>query len=139
MSSASSPRTKSGHAVTLNRPDKRNALNVELLQELCAAIALAETDASQRVVVLRGAGSVFCSGLDLARSGPARSLPSLRRVIGRALRALATTRLVTVAAVHGAAIAGGAGLMSACDFALATRDTKFGYPEVRRGLVPAPS
>lgn len=123
--------------VTLNRPDKRNALNIELLQQVCAALAAAEADASQRVLVLRGAGKVFSSGLDLEEAGqPERSHLSAE-MVGRTLRALATTRLVTVAAVHGAAIAGGAGLMSACDFALATRDAKFGYPEVRRGIVPA--
>jgi methylglutaconyl-CoA hydratase len=123
--------------VTLNRPDKRNALNVELLQQICAALAAAEADASQRILVLRGAGKVFSSGLDLDEAAqPERSHLSAE-MVGRTLRALATTRLVTIAAVHGAAIAGGAGLMSACDFALATRDAKFGYPEVRRGIVPA--
>src|SRR6266498_2340399 len=123
--------------LTLNRPDKRNALNVELLEEFCAGIAAAESDASQRVLVLRGAGAVFCSGLDLAEAAqPERAIASAE-LVGKALRALATTRLITIAAVQGAAIAGGAGLMSACDFAVATRDAKFGYPEVRRGLVPA--
>src|SRR6202008_3379724 len=123
--------------VTLNRPDKRNALNVDLLRQGCAAIALAESDPAQRIVVLRGAGPVFCSGLDLAEAAQPERAHVSAELIGRTLRALATTRLVTIAAVQGAAIAGGAGLMSACDFASATRDAKFGYPEVRRGLVPA--
>jgi methylglutaconyl-CoA hydratase len=123
--------------LTLNRPDKRNALNVELLDALAAAIAAAEADATQRILILRGAGKVFCSGLDLAEATePQRAHASAER-IGAALRALATTRLMTIAVVQGAAIAGGAGLMSACDFAVATRDAKFGYPEIRRGLVPA--
>lgn len=123
--------------VTLNRPDKRNALNVQLLDRLCAALTSAEADAAVRIFVLRGAGPVFCSGLDLAEAAdPARAQRSAD-LVAQALRALATTRLVTIAAVQGAAIAGGAGLMSACDFAVATRDAKFGYPEVRRGLVPA--
>ena len=123
--------------LTLNRPDKRNALNVELLEALCTALDVAGADATQRIVVLRGAGPVFCSGLDLAEAQePARAEQSAD-LVARALRALATTRLVTIAAVQGAAIAGGAGLMSACDFAVATRDAKFGYPEIRRGLVPA--
>src|SRR4051812_24006867 len=124
-------------SVTLNRPDKRNALNVELLQQVCAAVAGAEADTTQRVLVLRGAGPVFCAGLDLTEASQPERAHLSAELIGRTLRALATTRLVTIAAVHGAAIAGGAGLMSACDFAVATRDTKFGYPEVRRGLVPA--
>jgi methylglutaconyl-CoA hydratase len=123
--------------LTLNRPDKRNALNVELLDALSSAIAVAEADASQRILILRGAGTVFCSGLDLAEAtAPDRAHASAER-IGHALRALSSTRLITIAAVQGAAIAGGAGLMSACDFAVATRDAKFGYPEIRRGLVPA--
>jgi methylglutaconyl-CoA hydratase len=123
--------------VTLNRPDKRNALNVELLEALCAAVAAAETDASQRILVLRGAGPVFCSGLDLAEAAEPGRAETSADLVGKALRALATTRLMTIAAVQGAAVAGGAGLASACDFAVATRDAKFGYPEVRRGLVPA--
>ena len=123
--------------VTLNRPGRRNALNVELLAQLCAAIAAAEADPAQRILVLRGAGPVFCSGLDLSEAAQPDSAHRPAELVGRALGALATSRLITIAAVHGAAIAGGAGLMSACDFAVATRDAKFGYPEVRRGLVPA--
>lgn len=123
--------------VTLNRPDIRNALNVALLEELCAAIARAESDRAQRIFVLRGAGSVFCAGLDLREAADSDTASRSAELVGEALRALAVTRLITLARVHGAAIAGGAGLMSACDFALATSDAKFGYPEVRRGLVPA--
>ena len=123
--------------VTLNRPEKRNALNVALLEQLCAAIATAESDPTQRILVLRGAGSVFCSGLDLSEASNPDVAHRSGELVGAALRALAMTRLITIARVHGAAIAGGAGLMSACDFAVATTETKFGYPEVRRGLVPA--
>jgi methylglutaconyl-CoA hydratase len=124
--------------LTLNRPDKRNALNVALLEELCAVVRAAAADSAQRILVLRGAGTVFCSGLDLAEAAAQPELAHRSaELIGAALELLATTRLVTVAAAQGAAIAGGAGLLSACDFAVATRDTKFGFPEVRRGLVPA--
>lgn len=123
--------------VTLNRPDKRNALNVPLLEQLGAAIATATADPSQRILVLRGAGPVFCAGLDLAEAGQPGFAERSAVLVGDALRALATSRLMSIAVVQGAAIAGGAGLMSACDFAIATRDAKFGYPEVRRGLVPA--
>lgn len=122
--------------LTLNRPDKRNALNVALLEELCATLIAAEKDASQRLLVLRGAGPVFCAGLDLVEAAQAAHTESSADNLARVLQLLSQSRLVTIAAVHGAAIAGGAGLMSACDFALATRDCKFGYPEVRRGLVP---
>ncbi len=123
--------------LTLNRPEKRNALNVALLTELCGEIAQAEADPTQRVLVLRGAGPVFCSGLDLTEAAQPGQASTSAAWVEKALRALATTRLVTIAAVQGAAIAGGAGVMSACDFAVATKDAKFGYPEVRRGLVPA--
>lgn len=123
--------------VTLNRPERRNALNVPLLEELCAAVAAAEADPAQRIFILRGAGRVFCSGLDLAEAGSPEFAHRSAELVGQALHRLAATRLITIAAVQGAALAGGAGLMSACDFAVATRDAKFGYPEVRRGLVPA--
>jgi len=123
--------------ITLNRPDKRNALNVELLTQLGAAIIAAQADASQRILVLRGAGTVFCSGLDLEEAAQPDRAHASADLVAQGLRTLSATRLVTIAAVQGAAIAGGAGLMSACDFAVATQDAKFGYPEVRRGLVPA--
>ena len=80
---------------------------------------------------------MFCSGMDLAEATQPDFAARSAGLIAATLRALATTRLVTIAAVQGAAIAGGAGLASACDFALATRSAKFGFPEVRRGLVPA--
>jgi methylglutaconyl-CoA hydratase len=123
--------------LTLNRPERRNALNVELLEQFCAAIRVAEADTGQRVLVIRGAGTVFCSGLDLAEATQPERAEASAEAVAHALRALATTRLITIATVQGAAIAGGAGLMSACDLAVATRDAKFGYPEIRRGLVPA--
>jgi len=98
--------------VTLNRPERRNALTLELLTELCAAINIASEQPEQRLLILRGAGAAFCTGLDLKEAADS-----------------------TVAAVHGAAVAGGAGIMSACDFIVAAERTKIGYPEVRRGLV----
>jgi len=121
--------------VTLNRPDKRNALCVELLEGLCAAAAAAEADPAQRVLVLCGAGPVFCAGLDLAEAAQPERAHRSAELIAQSLVALSETRLVTIAVAHGAAIAGGAGLVSACDFAVATADTKLGYPEPRRGLV----
>lgn len=122
---------------TLNRPEKRNALSVALLEHLCAAVSEAEADGLQRVFVLRGAGPVFSAGLDLQEAADPAVAETSTEFIARALRALSTTRLVTIAAVQGAAIAGGAGLMTACDFAIATVEAKFGYPEIRRGIVPA--
>jgi methylglutaconyl-CoA hydratase len=121
--------------LTLNRPEKRNALCIELLEQLVAAIAQAEGDPAQRILILRGAGPAFCSGLDLAEAAEAASGHRSAELIAQALLALSGSRLVTIAAVHGAAVAGGAGLMSACDMAVAAAGMKIGYPEPRRGLV----
>ena len=121
--------------LTLNRPEKRNALCIELLEQLVAAVAAAEADPAKRILILRGSGPAFCSGLDLAEAAdPARAHRSAG-LIAQALLALSASRLVTIASVHGAAVAGGAGLMSACDLAVAAAGTKIGYPEPRRGLV----
>ena len=120
--------------LTLNRPERRNALTIELMNELAAAIENAGADPKQRVVVLRGAGKAFCTGLDL-QEAVKHDPQQTAEMIARMLLALADTRLVTIAAVHGAAVAGGAGVMSACDFVIASDHTRIGYPEVRRGLV----
>jgi methylglutaconyl-CoA hydratase len=120
--------------VTLNRPERRNALTIELMTELTVAIENAATDPKQRILILRGAGKAFCTGLDLGEA--AKTEPHVTaETAARTLLALAGTRLVTIATVHGAAVAGGAGIMSTCDFVLAAERTKIGYPEVRRGLV----
>jgi methylglutaconyl-CoA hydratase len=118
--------------VTLNRPERRNALTIELLMELTAAIKAAEASADQRMLILRGAGLAFCTGLDLKGSGPVHATAQM---VAKTLITLSETRLITIAAVHGAAVAGGAGIMSACDFVVAAEGTKIGYPEARRGLV----
>jgi methylglutaconyl-CoA hydratase len=118
--------------VTLNRPERRNALTIQLLMELTAAIEAAGADVNQRVLILRGAGLAFSTGLDLKATTPVHAAAEM---VAKTLVALSQTRLITIAAVHGAAVAGGAGLMSACDFVIAAEGTKIGYPEVRRGLV----
>lgn len=123
--------------VALNRPAKRNALSIGLLEQLVAAVATAEHDKTQRILILRGEGPAFCAGLDLAEAASPERAHRSAELIADALRALSTTRLVTIAAVHGAAIAGGAGLMTACDFVVAASGTQIGYPETRRGLVAA--
>ncbi|HYJ05597.1 MAG TPA: enoyl-CoA hydratase-related protein [Chthoniobacterales bacterium] len=120
--------------LTLNRPERRNALTIELMSELAAAVENAAADPQQRILILRGAGKAFCTGLDLQEA--AKHDPhATATMVARVLLALSETRLVTIATVHGAAVAGGAGIMSACDFVLAAEHTKIGYPEVRRGLV----
>ena len=121
--------------VTLNRPERRNSLTIELLNELIAAIKAASDQPGQRVLILRGAGAAFCTGLDLKEAADERQAHVTAEMVAKTLIAIAETRLVTIASVHGAAVAGGAGIMSACDFVVAAEKTKIGYPEVRRGLV----
>jgi len=124
-------------AVTLNRPERRNALTIELMTELTNAIHAAEDKETQRVLILRGAGPAFCTGLDLKEVSEPEKAHESAGMVAKTLLAISQTRLITIAAVHGAAVAGGAGIMSACDFAVAAEGTKFGYPETRRGLVAA--
>jgi methylglutaconyl-CoA hydratase len=121
--------------VTLNRPERRNALTIELLTELTAAINVVSDEPDQRVLILRGAGAAFCTGLDLREAADATKAHATAEMVANTLIAISQTHLITVAAVHGAAVAGGAGIMSACDFVVAAQGTKIGYPEARRGLV----
>jgi methylglutaconyl-CoA hydratase len=121
--------------VTLNRPERRNSLTLELLTELQGAIKAAAEQAQQRVIILRGAGAAFCTGLDLKEAADQAKAHATAEMVANTLIAISQIHLVTIAAVHGAAVAGGAGIMSACDFVVAAEGTKIGYPEVRRGLV----
>jgi methylglutaconyl-CoA hydratase len=121
--------------VTLNRPDRRNALTLELLTELTAAIKVASDDPQGRVFILRGAGAAFCTGLDLKEAADQTKAHATAEMVANTLITISQTHLIPIAAVHGAAVAGGAGIMSACDFVVAAERTKIGYPEVRRGLV----
>lgn len=127
--------------ITLNRPERRNAMTPEMQVELIAAMEEAAVS-SCRVVVLRGAGDAFCSGLDLTAlqgmedKSAAEHTADVER-IGRLFRTLYELPKPTIAAVHGAAIAGGTGLATICDFTLAVPAAKFGYTEVSIGFVPA--
>jgi methylglutaconyl-CoA hydratase len=121
--------------ITLNRPERRNALTIPLLNELIAAIKVASDEPHERVLILRGAGAAFCTGLDLKEAADRRKAHMSAELVAKTLITLSQADLITIAAVHGAALAGGAGLMSACDFVIAAEGTKIGYPEVRRGLV----
>ena len=121
--------------VTLNRPERRNALTLELLTELQAAVKVVSDQPQERVLILRGAGAAFCTGLDLKAAADHTKAHATAEMVANTLIALSQTHLITIAAVHGAAVAGGAGIMSACDFIIAAQRTKIGYPEVRRGLV----
>lgn len=127
--------------VTLNRPEKRNAISFQLVDELLAALDAIETSDSQ-VVILTGAGKAFCAGMDLDELKSLTGKTHEENVTDSALMARMFRRLYdfplpTIAAVNGAAIAGGTGLATMCDFTLATADAKFGYTEVRIGFVPA--
>ena len=121
--------------VTLNRPERRNALTIELLTELISAIHVASEEPHVRILILRGAGAAFCTGLDLKEAADQGKAHATAEAVANTLITISQTRLITIAAVHGAAVAGGAGIMSACDFVVAAQRTKIGYPEVRRGLV----
>src|SRR5205809_6608547 len=120
--------------VTLKRTERLNALTIELLTELVAAIKVASDEMHERILILRGAGAAFCTGLDLKAATP-QNAHATAEMVAKALLALSQTRLVTIAAVHGAAVAGGAGIMSACYFVVAAVGTKIGISGVRRGLV----
>jgi methylglutaconyl-CoA hydratase len=129
--------------LTLNRPDRRNALSRGLIAALGDSFARARDDAAARCVILTGAGPSFCAGMDLAELRESLGSRETAPVWDDALRLAKVYDLIytlpkpTVAAVNGAAVAGGAGLVSVCDLALAVPGAKFGYPEVRRGLVAA--
>ncbi|MCI0458855.1 MAG: enoyl-CoA hydratase-related protein [Gemmataceae bacterium] len=130
--------------LTLNRPDKRNALSRGLIDALGRALQRARDDAAVRAVILTGAGSVFCAGMDLAELAETlERKEESERVWEDALRLAKVYDLIytlpkpTIAAVNGAAVAGGAGLVTVCDLAVAVLEARFGYPEVRRGLVAA--
>lgn len=128
--------------LTLNRPEKRNALDASMIDGLAEAIARAELDADVRVVALRGAGKDFCAGADLAEllASVDRTLEENERsalALGELFLALRRLPKPTVAIVHGRALAGGAGLAMACDIVLAGESAQIGYPEIARGFVPA--
>ncbi len=128
--------------VTLNRPEKRNALDAALIEALHAALDRADLDAEVRVVVVRGAGKDFCAGADLEEllDSALRTMEDNERAalrLGRLFVRMRELPKPVVAIVHGRALAGGAGLATACDLVLAGECAQFGYPEIQRGFVPA--
>lgn len=123
--------------VVLNRPERRNALNMDLLRSLCDTLDRLAADPSQRVVILGGVGPVFSAGLDLKEAADATLVEASAQWVHRALQTLRETPLIVIGAIHGGAFAGGAGLMAACDIVIATADAQIGFPEAQRGLLPA--
>src|SRR2546429_1174730 len=120
--------------VTLNRPQRRNSLTIELLNELVASIKVASDQADERVLILRGSGAAFCTGLDLKEAADLKKAQMTAELVAKTLITLAETRLVTIAAVHRAAGAGGAGIISARGFVVAAGENKNGSPEEWGGL-----
>ena len=128
--------------ITLNRPEKRNALDGELVGELKAAFSATASSDACRVVLLTGAGTDFCSGADLAnlektaQNSVMENMADARSTADLFLMMRNNPRPV-IAAVHGRALAGGCGIATACDIILASQSAQFGYPEVNIGFVPA--
>ena len=128
--------------ITLNRPEKRNALNDRLINSLKDALRRADEDSELRAIVIRGAGRDFCSGADLsalrkiAESNVMENLADAENLM-ELFASIRKIKIPVVAAVHGRALAGGCGLATACDIVLATKSARFGYPEVKIGFVPA--
>ena len=128
--------------LTLNRPEKRNALNDSLVSALKRALKEADADESLRAIVIRGAGKDFCSGADLeslrkiSQSSYEENLEDARS-LGELFALIRRVKIPVIAAVHGRALAGGCGLATACDLVVATESARFGYPEVKIGFVPA--
>jgi methylglutaconyl-CoA hydratase len=128
--------------ITLNRPEKRNALSFEFVQEIKNTFAIAEKDETCKVIVLRATGEAFCAGADLAylqqlqkntyeeNLADSQHLMELFRMIYR-------SKKVVISMVNGPALAGGSGLATVCDFSFATPEASFGYTEVKIGFVPA--
>lgn len=128
--------------LTLNRPEKRNALDAEMTGEIRRALAEAAANPEVRVVLLSGAGKDFCAGADLAalqqiaKAGAAENVADARQLADVFLEMRRHPRPI-VAAVRGRALAGGCGIATAADIILAAESAQFGYPEVKIGFVPA--
>jgi len=128
--------------LTLNRPDKRNALNESLIAAVKDALLRADNDDAVHAVLITGAGSDFCSGADLSAlqkiaDGSVADNAEDARSLMEIFALIREVRVPVVAAVHGRALAGGCGLATACDIVLASHSARFGYPEVKIGFVPA--
>ena len=128
--------------VLLNRPEKRNAFDEELIEELADTFRTLASADHVRIVFIRGAGETFCAGADIdmmRRQGEHDRADNEEDALTFAhmFKALYDLPQLTVALVHGAAMGGGAGLVAACDVAVATQDAKFRFSEVRLGLIPA--
>lgn len=123
--------------ISMNRPDKRNALSLELITRLTEAFADASAERHRRAIVLRGEGKSFCAGLDLEEMNQAGNAEKAATALSKLYETMARSPCVTIAAAHGAAFGGGVGLLAASDIVVASDDLKIGFPEVKRGLTAA--
>ena len=128
--------------LTLNRPDRRNALDAATIDRVAQGLAKAELEREVRVVAIRGSGKDFCAGADLEEllasvDRPVEENERAALALGEIFLSLRRLPKPTVALVQGRALAGGAGLATACDIVLAAASSRFGYPEIDRGFVPA--
>ncbi|MCU0443154.1 MAG: enoyl-CoA hydratase/isomerase family protein [Bacteroidia bacterium] len=128
--------------ITLNRPEKRNALSFELVQQLKDALVVAERDENCKVIVLKANGDAFCAGADLAylqqlQSNTFEENLADSQHLMQLFQLIYHCKKIVIAQVQGAALAGGSGLATVCDFCFATPESTFGYTEVKIGFVPA--
>lgn len=144
MSDLLSERVDGALVLTLNRPDKRNALSLELLARLEEELEKAAEDSSLRAVVLTGAGNKsFCAGIDLGvlfehlSSNPSgEKIRKVQRRLQELFTRLEELEKPTVAAIEGTCVGGGFELALACDFRIASSESKFGFPEAKIGMLP---
>lgn len=130
------------YTITLNRPEKRNAIDTPMVEELLQCLEHADLSTDVRVVAIRGKGKDFCAGADLKELLASADFPSERNAenalhLGEVFIRIRKLPQPVVAVVHGRVLAGGCGLATACDVVLARSDAQFGYPEITRGFVPA--
>lgn len=142
MSEILTEKENSIFSITLNRPEKRNALNEALINSLKDALREADKDENLNAILIKGAGKDFCSGADLSalqKIAESDVLENLRDAesLMELFAMIRKIKIPVIAAVHGRALAGGCGLATACDIVLASRSARFGYPEVKIGFVPA--
>jgi len=128
--------------ITINRPEKRNALNFEIVQELKIALEMAANDADCKVIVLRAEGKAFCAGADLEYIQTLQNNTFEENLqdsghLRELFQQIYLHEKVIIAQIQGHALAGGCGLASVCDFSFAVPEAKFGYTEVKIGFVPA--
>ena len=115
--------------LTFNNPSKKNALNSEMMGAMSAAIEESSNFSELRAIVIRGEGSVFCSGADVNTWEPEQ--------LQLLLKTISECSIPTIAMVHGVCLGGGMGIICACDFVLSKENTTFGFPEIRIGMIPA--